>query len=690
MPSTPPVLMPRPQTKVIGGITFDDPYAHLHHDTEEVLAWQWAEADAARDAVRGLPHFAELVKECGEEFQSPMPSLPAKRAGRWFTTRLSAQGLGHDLVFSTTRNGEAQVFCAAQALGGTQDAPAYVWRCTPSPDGRWAVATVMPGGSLQTQTVVVRVADGFVDPLRLEALLFLGFGEPCWLPDSSGFVIGDRSPEQWHRVRQVFVHNDACRVQDHVFPLDMVSQDFPVLTHHVSPSGRFCIGVSAPHERTARVVGDLQTGQWRRFVPEGFHGECHGDWASDELFVAITTDTDSRGSVWAIPVADSQNRSAWRKLLPAADGVLRTLWVRHGRIVLADLQDVAFRLRVLSLAGDDLWTAALPPFGASAMVFPPRVAPQSDEVLVVRTGFAEMQTLFHVDVERLALTVATPPKRTMAGVRVEQYFATSRDGTQVPYFVVRRADLATGQPAATMLRAYGGFNLAFIPTYLGEVAPFVRCGGVYVHANLRGGAEYGATWHEDGRLHKKQNSFDDCYAVAEDLIRRGFTTPQQLAMQGASNGGLLSAVAAVQRPDLFCAAVPQAPLLDMMEPVRPGAGEDAERVRAVFKEGYGDPSDPADAAVLFAYSPYHNIKPGVAYPALFQILGEYDLGCPPYHGRKFTARLRAASTSGKPVLLRVWRKGGHGGSSDPADSATLNAEMMAFVFQQTGLEFVPK
>jgi prolyl oligopeptidase len=149
-------------------------------------------------------------------------------------------------------------------------------------------------------------------------------------------------------------------------------------------------------------------------------------------------------------------------------------------------------------------------------------------------------------------------------------------------------------------------------------------------------------------------------------------------------------VAAVQRPDLFTATIAQAPLLDMMEPVQPDAGEEAERVRAVFREDYGDPQDPRYAPTLFAYSPYHNIASGRRYPAVLQIMGEFDMGCPPFHGRKFTARLRDASTSGMPILFRTWRRGGHGSSNDPAEFANSNAEMMAFVFQQTGLAYLPR
>jgi prolyl oligopeptidase len=206
---------------------------------------------------------------------------------------------------------------------------------------------------------------------------------------------------------------------------------------------------------------------------------------------------------------------------------------------------------------------------------------------------------------------------------------------------------------------------------------------VFIHANLRGGAEHGRDWYNSGRLHNKQNTFDDLFAVAEDAIAAGITSPDRLAFQGVSNGGLLAGVAIAQRPDLWRAVVPRVPLLDMME-LLPGDDSTTAAIHAIHFEDYGDPTKPEDAPFRYAYSPYHNVREGIAYPAVLQEFGEKDLGCRPFHGRKFTARLQEATTSDRPILLRVWRNTGHG-SLEPEVAALQHAQWLGFVMHHLGM-----
>jgi prolyl oligopeptidase len=206
---------------------------------------------------------------------------------------------------------------------------------------------------------------------------------------------------------------------------------------------------------------------------------------------------------------------------------------------------------------------------------------------------------------------------------------------------------------------------------------------VYIHSNLRGGAQFGREWYNAGRLHNKQNTFDDLFAVAEDVITVGIASADRLAFKGDSNGGLLAGVAIVQRPDLWRVVVPGIPPLDMMETL-PDDELTTPGTRAIFAEDYGDPTNPSDAPVSYAYSPYHNIRDDVDYPAVLQLFGERDFGCRPFNGRKFTARLQAATTSDRPVLLRVWRNTGHG-PREPEIAARWHAEWLGFVMYHLGM-----
>jgi prolyl oligopeptidase len=385
----------------------------------------------------------------------------------------------------------------------------------------------------------------------------------------------------------------------------------------------------------------------------------------------------------AIPVASSRNPATWREIEPQREGVLRAVTVIDGRVAVAEVLHCSVRFRTLGLDGRDEDIVPLEGPGNSFIAFMLRRFDRSDALVLDYQTFTKSAGVHQYDVRTRRLTTARPSKHSLSGISVSQRFARSRDGTKVPYFLIHRSDRPLTEPRPALVNGYGGFNIAWMPTFLGHVGPFVEAGGVFVHANLRGGAEYGKQWHEMGRLACKWNVFLDLFAVAEQLIADRVTHSDRLAMTGLSNGGLLAGAAIVHRPDLWRAVVPVVPLLDMMEAIPPDP--DYAMARSVFAEDYGDPADPVLGKVIFSYSPYHNIKDGVAYPAVFQVFGEKDLACLPFNGRKFTARLQEATSSGRPVLLRVWKDTGHM-PVDPEVATLQTAEWVAFIMRELGME----
>jgi prolyl oligopeptidase len=258
---------------------------------------------------------------------------------------------------------------------------------------------------------------------------------------------------------------------------------------------------------------------------------------------------------------------------------------------------------------------------------------------------------------------------------VEAFLAEAplSDGGRVTAWVVRRP--AAGAPAPTLVYGYGGWNVAFgHPVGLGSFAPFVDAGGTMVFAHLRGGGEYGVDQWFGGFRETKQQTFDDLYAITEHLVASGVAAWDRLAVVGASNGGLLAAVALTQRPDLFAAVVSLVPLTDMLRYTR-------DPYPAEFALEYGDPADPAAAAWLRAYSPYHSIRDGVLYPATLVVCGDTDVRCPAWHGRKLVARLQEATASDAPILYRLRRDSGH------LTSARRDMhEWLGFVMERLGIE----
>jgi prolyl oligopeptidase len=264
-----------------------------------------------------------------------------------------------------------------------------------------------------------------------------------------------------------------------------------------------------------------------------------------------------------------------------------------------------------------------------------------------------------------------------ADYAVEQVFFASKDGTRVPMFVIGRRDLPPA-PAPTMLYGYGGFNIPVPPAFAASRIAWMEAGGVFAVANIRGGGEYGKEWHEGGRGANKQNSFDDFIAAAEFLIEKGVTAPDKLAIQGGSNGGLLVGAVVNQRPDLFAAAIPIVGVMDMLRFDKFTAGR-------YWVDDYGSPADEAAFRTLHAYSPYHNIRAGAAYPAVLAMTADTDDRVVPGHSFKYIAALQHAQAGSKPHLIRIETRAGHGSGKPTDKSIAEAADMWAFAARWTGM-----
>jgi prolyl oligopeptidase len=245
-------------------------------------------------------------------------------------------------------------------------------------------------------------------------------------------------------------------------------------------------------------------------------------------------------------------------------------------------------------------------------------------------------------------------------------------------FLVHKKDLARDGNNPTLLYGYGGFNVNLTPGFAAWVGPFIERGGVYAVANLRGGGEYGEAWHRAGMLESKQNVFDDFAAAAEYLIREKITAPERLAISGRSNGGLLVAAAITQYPQLFKAAVCGVPLTDMVR-------YHLLQIARLWIPEYGSTENPDQFPFLFAYSPYHHVKDGTAYPATLIFSAESDTRVDPMHARKFAARLQAATSSQAPILLRIEGKAGHGAGKPMAKIIEQYTDEFSFLFEELGV-----
>jgi prolyl oligopeptidase len=347
---------------------------------------------------------------------------------------------------------------------------------------------------------------------------------------------------------------------------------------------------------------------------------------------------------------------------PGARQSVEQVAVTAHRVVAAIYDNVRGGLASFRAAGENGWRREDLPVVANSSVNVATASEVDDALFYSVEGFLEPTRLLSADAGTLAASdlKESPPRFDASGDVVEQFEATSTDGTKVPYFVVHRKGMKLDGSNPTLLTAYGGFQVSEPPAYSGTVGKlWLERGGVFVLANIRGGGEFGPAWHQAGLKTKRQVVFDDFAAVAKDLIARGVTSPRRLGIQGGSNGGLLMGVELTQHPELWRAVDIQVPLLDMLRFEEIGAG-------ASWVGEYGSVANPAERAFLAAISPYHNLKAGVAYPEPFFVTATSDDRVTPVHARKMAARMEAM---GLPFLYFENTSGGHAASANLKERA---------------------
>jgi len=669
---------PSPKARIFGSVTYDDPDHALEEDDAQVLAWQAAQDDVATAYLTGLPGYAPLGDLLRALGSSSGVAAPQYSGGRWFRQVIPAgDELAAILVSENPTGPGRRVIDLNRLFSGV---PLRLHWFAPSPDGRKLAFSWSPEGKELENLQVIDVDGG---ALLLEGVPQANGSFPAWLPDSSGFYYRGNDPALAPGKSLIFHHRLGEGPPTLPEPLELGD---PVAWPAVSADGRHVLVYSSylsPRPDYIRATdGD---GGWRPFLkdlPGCFRGVASGDH-----FFAITDDGAPRGRLVAIPLASPTARDGWRELVAPSDNVLASIAAVGERLVLVELVDAYARLRVLRIDGSIEGTIDLPGRGmvsmragnSAALNFMDCLVPGAgDELLFVFSSLRQSPALYRASAaSRTCEPLVLPAARLDA--EVEDCAATSRDGTPIPYRrVVPRGDARAAQ-RPTVILEYAGANIALLPGWPGEMlAAWVQAGGVLVLAHLRGGGEFGPNWWRGGWQKQRQNTFDDLYAVAEDLCAREVTRPAQLGLYGISNGGKNAAAAAVQRPDLFAAVVAQAPLTDMFGLVRDPVAY------MVAKMEDGDPCDPEMSKILRGWSPYQNVADGVAYPAMLIDCGLNDARRLPWHGRKLAARMQRATSSRRPILLRVRASADQAALTD-AERHVQRSETLAFLAEQLGL-----
>jgi prolyl oligopeptidase len=644
------------------GTKVADPYRWMEDlDSKAVAEWIAAQNAVTFRYLESLPIRDKIKARITELWDYPKTGIPAMEAGRLFYRRNS--GLQKQSPFYTRTSLTAQPTLVLDPNQLWPDGSTSLSGTSPSPDGRLLGYMTSEGGA-DWQNVHVRDLPSGRDLTdNLKWMRFSGF---AWTKDSKGFFYSRYPEPPAGKVLEAALSGQAlyyhrvgtAQSEDRLI---YERKDLPTwfIGGDVSEDGRYLfVTMSQGSDNKNRLyVADLENPQQpnvrasvkpvietddAEYAPIGNVGSV----------VYLRTDLDAPNRrIIAVDLRNS-GKAAWKTIVPERKQSIETAIMAGNRIFAEYLVDVQSRLLMFGLDGADAGEIKLPGAGSIGGL---NGRQDSNVMFYAFTSPLYPATIFSYDLKSGISTPFEAPKPPIDVSRYEtkQLFAVSKDGTRVPFFVTARKDLAHDGTNPTMLYGYGGFSISTTPTYRSDVPAFLELGGIWVTASMRGGAEYGESWHRAGMLEKKQNVFDDFIAVAEQLIKDKYTSPSMLAISGGSNGGLLVGAVQEQRPDLFAVALPAVGVMDMLRYDRFTGGR-------AWRTEYGSSSDPQQFRFLYKYSPVQNVKPGTCYPATLVTTADHDDRVVPSHSFKFVASLQAAQSCDKPILIRVETLGSHG------------------------------
>jgi prolyl oligopeptidase len=687
----PPETERREVVEELHGEEIRDPYQWLEANTDEVRSWVERQNEYADELLR-VEAREELEPRMEERAEVPGYGVVTPRERGYFQQVEAAEDDHPRLTVRSDLDAEPTVLADPNEW---EDGESLDW-FEPSPDGSLVAYGVAEGGEEQYDVFVLDTETGeVVDELR-----------DCGRTQTQGFA--------WTDTGFYYVATGSAddggqldkEIRYHELGSDADSDADPVLTddvgEHVWPQLEADDGTLFVAYREGWVRSDVY-----RWETDGSDAEAsddaeisddreaNADLADGELVRVVAeadasfrisvadgtmyllTDYDaSRSRVVACDASATEiHPDDLREVVPEREGTLKLFVLAEDSLVVHRQRDAHSSLAVYGRDGEHRYDVDLPGY---ASVGRGGLSGHADaaEFFFRAQSFDRPPWVSRGDVETgETATVNRREAESALDLAVEQQFFESADGTEIPAFVVHHEGLERDGNRPTVLYGYGGFRNNLSPTYDRFRTPFLEDGGVYVHANLRGGAEYGEEWHRDGMRERKQNVFDDFYAVAEGIVAADYTRPEKLAAMGRSNGGLLVGAAITQRPDLFGAASCGVPLLDMLRFHEFLLGES-------WTTEYGSPEDPEAFEYLRTYSPYHNVEEGVEYPATLFETAAGDTRVHPSHARKMTARMQAANANRNPILLRTETGTGHGVGKPTSMVVAEQLDRWAFLYDQ--------
>ena len=683
-PAAPPKAKIEPVVDDLHGQKLTDNYRWLEDSASpETQEYVREELNYTRSVLDPLPGRQQIQERLTQLSSIGTIGAPQVAGPYYFYTRREGAQNQPVLLVREGVHGKDRALVDANQMASDGTVALDWWY--PSDDGKYVAYGTSHSGSEESTLYVIETATG---KLLSDTIERTRFASVAWKKDNSGFYY-TRHPrkgevpegEEVYHVK-IFYHplgkdsgNDPL-----IFGDKLGAQDMPGVQLADDDDRWLLISAAQGWAKTNLYLQDLQAGTAPVEVTGGKDFVYGAEIFGGKLYI-LTNENAPHYRVFVVDAANPK-RENWKEIIPQNDAVLQNVSIFGGKLFTQYEKNASSQLRMFDLEGKPLGEIALPAIGTAAGIggrwdrnemffgFQSFTVPASVYEVELASRKTELWDRVHAPIDPSAY-------------EVKQLWFNSKDGAKVPMFVFHKKGIVLNGKNPVLLVGYGGFNVSLTPSFMASRFLWLEHGGVFAVANLRGGAEFGEEWHRAGMLENKQNVFDDFIAAAEYLIAQKYTDKDHLAIQGGSNGGLLMGVMMTQRPDLFRAVVCQVPLLDMLR-------YQNFQIAKLWIPEYGSADDPKQFQWLYAYSPYHHMKPGTEYPAILFMTADSDTRVDPMHAKKMAALMQAEAANGqsreRPILLRIETKAGHGAGKPIAKQIEEGVDIYSFLFWQLGVK----
>lgn len=663
------------------GTQVADPYRWLENDTSaETAAWVEAQNKVTFGYLEQIPFREQIKNRITKIWDYPKYSVTFKKGNRYFYFK--NDGMQNQSVLYVQESLEAEPKVLLDPNKFSDDGTVALSNYDISKDGKYLAYGISRGGSDWNEIMVMEVENGNKLDDHLKWIKFSGIS---WKSDGFYYSRYDEpkgselsGKNEFHKV---FYHKIGTPQSEDKLVFE--NKNFPLRNYYASTTDdeRFLIlyesdttkgnalhymDLSAKNPQFATIVADFDN---EHVVIDNIDGN-------------LLVRTNFNAPKYRLVLIDPANpaKENWKIILPEEQEVLEGITLIGGKIVAEYMKDACSKAYIYDMEGKKLDELNLPGIGTLGGLN----GHKDDNVAFYGySSFTFPSTIYKYDIEKNESVIYRDPQVDFDASLYEtkQIFYESKDGTKVPMFIVHKKGLEMNRKNPTLLYGYGGFNISMTPGFSTSRLILLEQGGVFAMANLRGGGEYGEEWHLAGTKERKQNVFDDFIAAAEYLIQNGYTSPDFLAINGGSNGGLLVGACMIQRPDLFRVALPAVGVMDMLRYHQFTIGW-------AWVSDYGSSENAGDFAYLIKYSPLHNLKKGTCYPATMVTTADHDDRVVPAHSFKFAATLQEAQSCNNPVLIRIETKAGHGAGKPTTKIIEELTDFYSFIFYNMGI--IPK